>query len=401
MQRREFLQVLGAGLTLAVLPELTLAYSAAPARYGRLLVLVELKGGNDGLNTVIPYASPDYARLRPSLAIARDQVLTLSERAGFHPSLAALMPLWQDGELALVEGVGYPEPNLSHFRSIEIWDTASASKQVLQSGWLSRQFHRAPLPGQFAADGVVLASQTLGPFEGGARVVVLNDPAAFAREAQLASDMGSGKAPGALAHILKVEGDIRHAAEGLAGSGTAALMAKRDPNSPEAQGKIPPPPGAFGKAVKTLTDTLARGSQVAVARLTLTGFDTHGGQLATQSRLLKELAEGLASLRSSLQAQGRWQDTLVMSYAEFGRRPRQNGNNGTDHGTANVHFVAGGAVKGGFYGKAPELAGISDGNLDYGVDFRQLYATALGPWWGQDAAAVLGERFEPVPLLRA
>jgi uncharacterized protein (DUF1501 family) len=158
-QRREFLKAMGAGLLVSVLPNLS--YALALAGYQRLLVLVELKGGNDGLNTVIPYASDDYYRLRPTIGIARPQVLQLSEQVGLHPAMQSLLPLWQNQEVAVLQGVGYPEPNLSHFRSIEIWETASASNQYLGEGWLTRLFRSQPTPPGFAADGVVLSSQNL------------------------------------------------------------------------------------------------------------------------------------------------------------------------------------------------------------------------------------------------
>jgi len=394
MQRRQFLTALGAGLLTVQLPGL--AYAIAPAGYQRLLVLVELKGGNDGLNTVIPYASPDYTRLRPTLAIAREQVLQLDEQRGLHPALAPLLPLWQSGQLAIVQGVGYPDPNLSHFRSIDIWDTASNSTQTLSSGWLTRLLQQYPAGDAFASDGLILGSQTLGPLAGGARAVVLRNAADFARQARLAQAAASQGGSSALAHVLKVEADIRRAASDI-GKLPAAQQAMGSADDP---GRIPAPAGSFGRAVQTLLETLAGGSQIVVARLTLTGFDTHAGQAGTQQRLLGELAAGLAALQQGLAAQGRWKDTLVMSYAEFGRRPKENGNQGTDHGTVNSHFVLGGRVAGGFYGQAPQLASVSDGNLPYAVDFRQLYATVCERWWGKPATGVLGGHFPTLPLLR-
>ncbi|OHX19022.1 DUF1501 domain-containing protein [Chromobacterium sphagni] len=390
-KRREFLKTMGAGLMVSVLPNLS--WALAPAGYQRLLVLVELKGGNDGLNTVVPYASADYYRLRPGIAIAREQVLQLNGEVGLNPALSPLMPLWQDQQLALLQGVGYPEPNLSHFRSIEIWDTASASQQYLSEGWLTRLFREQPTPKNFAADGVVLSSQVLGPLDGGSRAVVLSNPQDFARQAKLVADQQPGHAGSALEHILKVEGDIRQAAASL-----APLPRTAASESPMAG---PKPNGGFGQAVRTLSDTLSRGVDIAVARITLTGFDTHGNQQPVQARLLAELADGLAQLRSELSQQGRWDDTLVLSYAEFGRRPRENGNRGTDHGTASVHFAAGGRVHGGLYGQTPQLAGVSDGNLQHAIDFRQVYATAIDSWWGKDSRNVLGGRFRPLPILKA
>ncbi|WP_293760171.1 DUF1501 domain-containing protein [uncultured Aquitalea sp.] len=399
-QRREFLKALGAGLMVSALPNLS--YALAPAGYQRLLVLIELKGGNDGLNTVVPYASDDYYRLRPAIGIPRDKVLQLDQHVGLNPALSGLMPLWQNHELAVLQGVGYPEPNLSHFRSIEIWETASASNQFLSDGWLSRLFRQQPLPAGFAADGVVLGSQNLGPLDGGARAVVLSNPQDFARQAKLAGDQQAGGHSDALSHILKVEGDIRQAADALSRpAAPSAIMAKTNMNPADAPTAPPKPNGAFQQAIITLATLLQNGARIAVARITLTGFDTHGNQNNTQNRLLTELGDGLALLRQQLQAQGRWDDTLVMTYAEFGRRPRENGNKGTDHGTANSHFVLGGRVKGGLYGQTPQLAGLTDGNLQHAIDFRQLYATAIEDWWGKDARNVLGSRYVKLPILRA
>jgi hypothetical protein len=193
-----------------------------------------------------------------------------------------------------------------------------------------------------------------------------------------------------------VEGDIRTAATAL-----QQPAMKTPPNPADAPTAPPKAAGGFAQAINTLADILQNGTRIAVARITLTGFDTHGNQQPTQARLLGELADGLALLKSRLQAQGRWDDTLVLSYAEFGRRPRENGNRGTDHGTANSHFLLGGRVKGGLYGQTAPLAGLTDGNLPYAIDFRQLYSTVVQDWWGKDAASLFGQRFDRLPLLRA
>jgi len=166
----------------------SVAFGAAPpgANYRNLLVLIELKGGNDGLNTVVPFTSSTYYALRPKLAIARDAVLPLSDTAGLHPALAPLVPMWKSSEVAILQGVGYPAPNLSHFRSIEIWDTASASSVYLQDGWLTRAFTATPPPRGFAADGVIIGTNDLGPLAGGGtRAVALTNTDQFLRQAKL------------------------------------------------------------------------------------------------------------------------------------------------------------------------------------------------------------------------
>lgn len=378
MKRRDFLSCLGGGGLLALAPGLAAAAGTAP--YRRLLVLVELKGGNDGLNTVVPYTDADYYALRPRIAIKRDEVLPISDRLGFHPSLHALMPLWQARELAVVQGVGYPNPNLSHFRSIEIWDTASASDQYLQQGWLARSFLRSPPPAAYAADAVVVGSQDMGPLAGGGRVVALSNPEQFARLAKLAQGGGAARG-GPLAHILQVESDIRQAAAKINGAGPAFRFATEFPQ------------GGFGATVKTACQVLGSGAELAVLRLTLSGFDTHQNQPGVHANLLRQLAEGLAALRSALVELQAWERTLVLTYAEFGRRPKENQSNGTDHGTANVHFALGGAVRGGLYGEAPNLARLdANGNLAYGIDYRSLYATVLERWWGLESSEALGGR---------
>lgn len=382
MKRRAFLGGLGAASLLGLAPGLAVA--AGPSRYGRLLILVELKGGNDGLNTVVPFADPAYQALRPRIAIRRDEVLPIADGLGFHPSLQPLLPFWQNGEMAILQGVGYPKPNLSHFRSIEIWDTASASDEYLQQGWLARTFRREPPPATFATDAVVLGSQDIGPFAGGGRVVVLGNPGEFARLASLVKEGGAGGG-GALGHIRRVEADIRQAAARLAGVGPAHAFRTEFPQT------------GFGASVKTACQLLASGVDLAVLRLSLAGFDTHQNQAGTHAALLRQLADGLAALNGALTELKLWDRSLVLTYAEFGRRPRENQSGGTDHGTASVHFALGGTVRGGILGDAPKLAQLdAEGNVAYGLDFRRVYATVLERWWGMDSQEILGGRHAPL-----
>jgi len=391
MNRRHFLK-LAAGSALPCSSGLAtqVAWAAAPAvaNYRNLVVLIELKGGNDGLNTVVPYADPAYYALRPKIAIARDQVVVLTDRIGLHSALAPLRPLWNERQLAIVQGVGYPEPNLSHFRSIEIWDTASRSNEYLQEGWLTRTFATAPTPAGFAADGVIIGSPDLGPLAGGGtRAIALSNTEQFLRQARLATLEGPSRNK-ALQHILKVEADIMQAASHLSASRAFSTEF---------------PAGVFGNAMRTAAQVIANQAGVAVVRVTLSGFDTHSGQPATQARLLGELAAGIVALKGALEELGRWNETLMLTYAEFGRRPRENLSNGTDHGTASAHFVLGGRVAGGLYGEQPSLDTLSaDGNPAYAIDFRSVYATVLERWWGlPSATALLGTRYPVVPLLRA
>ena len=364
MDRRDFLKTLSLGPLCALTPSLAIA----AGDYRRLLILVELKGGNDGLNTVIPYSDPLYASLRPRIAIKRDEVITLNASLGLHPALAPLLPLWKNGELAVVQSVGYPQANLSHFRSIEIWDTASAANEYLHDGWLARVFARQPVAKSYLADGVLVGSSDLGPLTG-ARAIALKDATQFSRQARLANSM-SEEGGAALRHVLKVENDVSEAGKKL---DTSFAF------------KTEFPKGEFGQAIKTGCGVLA-GGKIAVLRLTLGGFDTHQNQPGTHANLLRQLGEGLAALRTALIEMDRWQDTLIMSYSEFGRRARENQSNGTDHGTAAPHFVLGGRVRGGIIGANPALNRLDgNGNLPFEIDFRSLYATVLERWWGVPA----------------
>ena len=232
----------------------------------------------------------------------------------------------------MLQGVGYPEPNLSHFRSIEIWDTASSSEQYLQDGWLTRTFGAAPTPRTFVADGVIIGSPDLGPLAGGGtRAIALTNTEQFLRQARL-GDAGRPVAQqGARAHP---QGRGRHHAGGVA---SVCQQDLHDRVSGD----------GFGNAMRTAAQVVANQAGVAVVRVTLSGFDTHSGQPGTQARLLGELADGIVALKGALDELGKWNDTLVLTYAEFGRRPKENLSNGTDHGTSSAHFALGGRVAGG------------------------------------------------------
>lgn len=398
MQRRQLLNYFSSATSAALLGAHAPGWAQGVAQRAaganeRIVILLELKGGNDGLNTVIPYADSRYTQLRGSIAIPRDDVIRLDERSGLHPELKALLPMWEKGELGIVQGVGYPQPNLSHFRSIEIWETASRSTEYLDDGWVTRVL-KSGLGRQanFTTEGVLIGSTALGPLAG-ARAVTLTNPEAFLNQARLAQN-GEGQVQpagnAALQHLLQVEGDVSQAAQGL--------RADRFNFNTEF------PQGAFGNHVRAACQVVAaqKGrAGVPVITLTLGSFDTHQNQLGTHANLLRQLAEGLSALRSGLLELGAWDRTLVMTFSEFGRRPRQNNSNGTDHGTVAPHFIAGGAVRGGWHGQAPDLGQLdASQNLSYTTDFRQLYATVAQDWWGVNAQDVVRGRFEPLKFLR-
>lgn len=403
MNRRQFLSLGGVAASFVYWPAARAADALRPAlRPGgdrNLLILVELNGGNDGLNTVIPYADPLYYRLRPTIGIARDKVIPLDERTGLHPSLAELMPLWRDGSLAIVQGVSYPQPNLSHFRSMEIWDTASRSHEYLREGWLTRALAERSVPPGFAADGVVIGSAEIGPFAEGSSRGRFVDPARTVRDARPAMPVTVPQANPWHRHIADVERNFVRPDGRVCRRDGRFDFTTRFPAS------------AFGAAVRAAmhvvaADDAARrkaadGHGVAAMRLTLNGFDTHQNQPGQHASLLKQFAQGMAALRSALMELGRWDTTLVMTYSEFGRHVRENESRGTDHGTAAPHFIAGARVRGGLVGVVPQLGRLDgNGDLPLGVDFRSMYATVLEGWWGVDSTRILNERFDTLPLLR-
>src|SRR5262252_2935791 len=379
--RRHFIQQSAAAVAAFTYSAGSGAASGAPMR---LLILLELRGGNDGLNTVVPIEDGRYFDLRPRIALREDAVVAFDRSLTLHRSLAPLRPLWDAREMTVIEGVGYPQPNLSHFRSIEIWDTASASNEVLQQGWLARAA-RTEAFARFAADGVVIGAADLGPLAGGARAISLSDPERFARQARLARD-GETEARGALAHVLQVESDVVHAAMQL---------------RPEIKLQTEFPRSALGAALQHAA-AIASTRKVPVIRVTLAGFDTHQNQLNTHAQLLHQVGEGVVALRAALQEVGLWDDTLVLTYSEFGRRPRENASAGTDHGTAGAMLAFGPHVNAGRLGAQPALARLDgNGNLPFAIDFRTVYATVLDGWFGIDSERVLGHRFTPLPLLKA
>ena len=370
MNRRHMLKLAAAGALIATVPAplRALAQQAASGLRNRVLLLVELKGGNDGLNMVAPVADPLYHRLRPNLAIAKDAALPLKDGLAFNPVLKPLMESWHSGDLAIARGIGYPQPNRSHFRSIEIWETASNSQETLQEGWVA-----GLLKGNVgrAADGIVIGDYEFGPLEGGAmRNVIFDKPDQFIAQAKRmrAIEAQSG---GALGHLLRVRGEL------LGATGELEPIFANPPKL-----AVEFPPFAFGQQAKVAAQLIAADAGVPVLKIAQRSYDTHVNQRAAHDRLLGQLAETLAALRGALIAAGRWNDVLVMTYSEFGRRAAENASRGTDHGTAAPHLLLGGKVKGGFHGSQPRLDNLDAGDLKFTTDYRQLYATVARRWWG-------------------
>ena len=370
MDRRDFLSALLLSGGALAAPRALRANQLIGGRQPTL-ILLQLSGGNDGLNTLIPYQDPNYYQLRPTLALRPEAMLPLNDEVALHPALRPLLPAWEAGEWAWVEGVGYAQPNRSHFRSIDIWHRGS---KEITGGWLSRSYSTSSFFEESGTHAVSLGGGTL-PFEGEAGLRFVRFEGDFERDlAQLAAwQLHDGESPvesGRLVQQLREE---------------TILFARDVQSAPTMES----PAGLDGvskfrkqlrAALKLLTHPTLH---VPVIKLQLKGFDTHALQADRHPLLLNELAQGLAVLRRALIRAGRWDDCLVMSYSEFGRRPRENGNNGTDHGTAAPHFFLGGRVQGGLYGERPILdeRSLAGADLEHRVDFRRLYSTVLSRWF--------------------
>ncbi len=371
MDRRQFL--LGAGALSVVLASPASRADQSTGR--RTLILVELKGGNDGLNTVIPYADPLYHHYRNGIGVPRERVVQLDERVGFNPKLEPLMESWKAGDLAVLQGVGYPAPNRSHFRSIEIWDTASSSSQTLSEGWISRAFDGTTLPKGAGVDGIVTDNNSLPMVGPRFRTIVMQDAANFLRQAEAMKTLKDPRddANPALRRLLDVRHEVNQAAIGLS---------EKLREGPMPAYAFPGPQFGFGHQLELAARILMARVPVVAIKAALLGFDTHANQVPTQERLLGFLAESLAVLRKNLMAANLWNDVVVATYSEFGRRVKQNASAGTDHGTAAPHFAMGGRVKGGLHGVYPSLADLQDGDLKHTLDFRNVYSTIARGCWG-------------------
>ena len=371
MNRRGFL--LSAG-TLSAMMASRAAFAQAPSR--KVLLLVELKGGNDGLNTLVPFADPAYRHLRSGIGVAREHVLPLDERVGLNDKLEPLMESWNAKDLAILQGVGYPLPNRSHFRSIEIWDTASSSNQTLSEGWIARAFEDTKLPKGTGVDAIVADTNALPVTGPELRTIVMQDAENFLRQAQgmkhAMGGEGNGGGNPALKHLMNVRHEINAAAVGLRDR-------LRDGPAPAT---TYPNDFGFGRQLDLATRLLMAKVPVVVIKVALGGFDTHAGQVPVHERLLSVLAANLAILRKNLIGADLWNDVVVMTYSEFGRRAKQNASGGTDHGTSAPHFVMGGKVRGGLHGVYPSLTDLADGDLRHTVDFRNVYSTLTQSCWG-------------------
>jgi uncharacterized protein (DUF1501 family) len=379
------------------------AYVADPNNK-KILVLVQMAGGNDGLNTLVPISDPTYRSSRSTLAVPEADILPLDQGYGLHPTLTGLKGLWDSGKLAVVRGVGYPQQNYSHFKSMAIWQ-AGDPKLELDNGWLGRTLEQMESAEHDPFLGFNIGSST--PDE-------MRTPKVAIPSVRNPQDYGV-KVGGRLAEpthartatMLKLYEQYPSTSPyGVLLETTAETAISSSQMLQQAASSYKPavqyPDSAFGSGLSVLAEAIVGDLGMRVGHITLGGFDTHNNQLAEHTDLMETLDAGLSAFYADLAAHGKADDVLVLTWSEFGRRVQQNANGGTDHGAASVMFALGNGVQRGLYGDAPNLAALVDnGNVPYTTDFRQVYATVIERWLGVPHDALLGQRWDQLGFLAA
>jgi len=403
--RRQFLQGTLAGTALVSLSGAAPRFwlSAAEATGGRIgeriLIVVQLTGGNDGLNTVIPYADDEYYGNRFTLAIGRDRVLKVDDHVGLHPAMRAMSQLAERSQLAIVQGVGYPNPNRSHFESMDLWHTAHQVGGGFPTGWLGRCVDQNQLADQLPAIHFGPEKQPLALATAGTPCPSIESLESFQLDARRDAALGR-----------QIDQLVKTPREGEAGSllgfihdnARIALVTSERLEAALAKGAEQGryPQTGFGRKLQSIGRLIDADLSTRIYYVSLDGFDTHSNQAEAHQALLAELSDALGALMADLEQQGNADRVLVMCFSEFGRRVRENASRGTDHGTAAPMFLLGSRVEAGPVGRHPSLADLEDGDLKFHTDYRQVYAAVLEQWLGVASEPILGGRFQPVAALQ-
>jgi uncharacterized protein (DUF1501 family) len=394
-KRKEFLQIGSLATASLMLPKFLKAFEqknmVPPGN--KVMVVIQFSGGNDGLNTVIPITNDIYYKERPKLAIKKDKALSLTDEIGLNPALEAFKGLYDEGNLSILNNVGYPNPDRSHFRSMDIWHSASNSNDYVHTGWLGRyldaQCKGCDNPTQILEVDDLLSLALKGNEKNG---LAFTDPRRLYSSSNErfykdinAAHQGSEETVDYLYKTMS---------ETLSSADYIFQQSKKNPTAAAY------PATEMGKNLKTIASLIMSDINTKVYYLSLGSFDTHVNQEAQQKRLFTELNDAVKAFTADLKKNNRFDDVLMMTFSEFGRRVSQNASNGTDHGTANnMFFISGGLKEKGILNDMPDLKDLNQGDLKYKVDFKNVYATVLNKWLGSNDVAILGKKYEPLNFI--
>src|SRR5665213_1065334 len=390
LKRKEFLQIGSLATASLMLPKFLKAFDgkAIVPPGNKVLVVLQFSGGNDGLNTVIPIRNDIYYQSRPQLGIEKDKALILTDEAGINPALPAFKDLFDDGSLGILNSVGYPNPDRSHFRSMDIWQSASDSDKYIYSGWLGRyldaQCDGCGKPTQALEVDDILSLALKGEINKG---LAVKDPKRLYNTSheKYFKDINAGYEKGE----ETVDYLYKTLSETLSSADYIFQQSKTHPSTQVY------PATETGKNLKTIASLIMSDINTKVYYLSLSSFDTHVNQENQQKRLFTELNDAINVFVKDLKDNNRFQDVLLLTFSEFGRRVAQNASGGTDHGTANnMFFIGGGLKQKGLINAMPDLSDLNEGDLKYTVDFKNVYATVLNKWLGADEKAILGKQYE-------
>ncbi len=392
MNRKKFIQVSSFATTAMMVPDFLRASAPFISTNGKKLVIVQMSGGNDGLNTIVPYRNDIYYKSRPTLSLKEDEILKLNDELGMNDAMEGLKALYDQGMMTIINNVGYPNPDRSHFRSMDIWHTASNSREYLDTGWVGRYLD-ATCSGCAKPTSAIEIDDMLSLAMKGETIngLALHDVSYFYRmvkDAEAFNKPGFNSSNSNLNYLYKILAETS--------SSAAYLYEKSDIY----HSKAPYPAKSFSKDLKTIAELIISGVDTSVFYTSLSGFDTHVNQQGSQALHLKELSGGLSVFIADLKANNRLDDTVIFVFSEFGRRVSQNASNGTDHGTANNVFIIGSKLnKAGIYNETPDLAQLDQGDLIHRIDFRQVYATLLSKCLQANDEKILGRKFEQLKFI--
>ncbi|WP_428653830.1 DUF1501 domain-containing protein [Runella sp.] len=360
----------------------------------KILVIIQLSGGNDGLNTVVPFRNDIYYRERPSISINQNNILRLNDEIGLNPALEKIKELYDNGLVSIVNNVGYPNPDRSHFRSMDIWQTGSGSEDYLSTGWIGRYLDAQCIGHSCLPHQALEIDDTLSLALKGQQVngLSLQNPEKLYKQTQSAFVKTLDNTPAADTHE-NVGYLYKTLAETISSADYVHSKAKVN------KSRLLYPTTELGKSLNTIAELITAGVSTSVYYVSLSGFDTHIRQNDQQDRLLRQYSEAVNVFVNDMKSNSRLDDVMILTFSEFGRRVKQNASNGTDHGTANNVFLIGGPKRTKpIVSEAPDLTDLDNGDLKYKIDFREIYATLLDDWLHTDSGNILNKKFSKLAL---